>query len=74
MISIHSIEHQYIKPKLCQDCKYFIKPTKLCQKFIKQSMIDGTIKYPKAEEIRQTVDYCGRGAKYFEEIANSFEH
>jgi hypothetical protein len=65
-ISINKSElFLYKKMKLCKDCKFFINSEKLCYNFKKQSLIDGKIEYPTAEDMRNSTNYCGIGGKYF---------
>ncbi len=61
--------------KLCKDCIYFNPKIGTCKKFIKQSLINGDTRdsnghlmHPQASTVRSTSDYCGYGAKYFQNL------
>lgn len=64
--------------KLCKNCVHFDSKTLQCKYFVKKSLIDGSYKnkdgsimHPYATIIRSKEDYCGIGAKYYEQFNRS---
>lgn len=60
--------------RYCANCKYFLnRPKKntegydkLCTRFYTLNVVDGSVKYPTAFEMRDSFDKCGMQARYFD--------
>ena len=66
-LNAHTDLSMYKPIVLCKKCKYFISSQSVCSKFKKQSLIDGKIEFPTVDEVRNSNNFCGIGAKYFED-------
>jgi hypothetical protein len=52
--------------KVCKTCQHFKE--NMCQKYVQVDLVSGKTKYPPCHIIRYNSDYCGIGAKDYEQI------